>query len=117
MSLSCFPFFLNSILATVQNDDWRKKIKAISCELLAVSCELKAEAYFPLGVIRNISKGFAVVVRETLNVILNERGESIAVIRKTISVIRKMVGLDEICPQQQKKKHDLPRQRNLWKNW
>ncbi len=70
-----------------------------------------------LGVIRNISKGFAVVVRETLNVILNERGESIAVIRKTISVIRKMVGLDEICPQQQKKKHDLPGQRNLWKNW
>ena len=47
-------------------------------------------------------------MRETLNVILNERGESIAVIRKTISVIRKMVGLDEICPQQQKKKHDLP---------
>ncbi|MFQ9571835.1 MAG: hypothetical protein ACLRZN_06445 [Dialister invisus] len=42
-------------------------------------------------------------MRETLNVILNERGESIAVIRKTISVIRKMVGLDEICPQQQKR--------------
>ena len=53
-----------------------KKIKATSCELsavsyklLVISCELKAEAYFPLGVIRNISKGFAVVVRETLSVI------------------------------------------------
>ena len=35
-------------------------------------------------------------MRETLNVILNEREESIAVIRKTISVIRKMVRLGEI---------------------
>ena len=46
-----------------------KKIKAVSYKLLVISCELKAEAYFPLGVIRNISKGFAVVVRETLSVI------------------------------------------------
>ena len=58
------------------------KLGAVSYKLLAVSCELKAEAYFPLGVIRNISKGFAVVVRETLNVILNERGGSIPVVRK-----------------------------------
>ena len=42
-------------------------------------------------------------MRETLNVILNERGESIAVIRKTISVIRKMVGLDEIYRSSQKR--------------
>ena len=45
------------------------KLGAVSYKLLAVSCELKAEAYFPLGVIRNISKGFAVVVRGTLIVI------------------------------------------------
>ncbi|MFQ9571808.1 MAG: hypothetical protein ACLRZN_06305, partial [Dialister invisus] len=36
------------------------------------------------GVIRNISKGFAVVVRETLNVILNEREGSIPVVRKAL---------------------------------
>ena len=98
VSLSRFPFFLNSILATVQNDDWRKKIKAISCELsaiscqplavscelLTVSCELKAEAYFPLGVIRNNSKGFAVVVRGALIVIRSKCEESITVVRKTV---------------------------------
>ncbi|MFQ7109662.1 MAG: hypothetical protein ACLRP4_07660, partial [Dialister invisus] len=39
---------------------------------------------FPLGVIRNISKGFAVVVRETLNVILNECEGSIPVVRKAV---------------------------------
>ena len=60
------------------------KLGAVSYKLLAVSCELKAEAYFPLGVIRNISKGFAVVVRETLNVILNERGGSIPMVRKAL---------------------------------
>ena len=49
------------------------KLGAVSYKLLAVSCELKAEAYFPLGVIRNISKGFTVVVRETLNVIQGNR--------------------------------------------
>ena len=38
LSCCCFPFFPQSILATVQNDDWRKKIKAISCELSAISC-------------------------------------------------------------------------------
>ena len=29
----------------VRGEESGKKIKAISCELLAVSCELKAEAY------------------------------------------------------------------------
>ena len=91
VSCCCFPFFPQSILATVQNDDWRKKIKAISCELsviscqpLPISCELTAEAYFPLVVIRNISKGFAVVVRKTLNVIRSKCEESITVVRKTV---------------------------------
>ncbi|WP_423893840.1 hypothetical protein, partial [Dialister invisus] len=40
---------------------------------------------FPLGVIRNTSKRFAVVVRrETLSVILNECEGSITVVRKPV---------------------------------
>ena len=62
-------------------------------------------------------EGKSVIIKGTLSVIQSNSEESIAVIRKTISVIRKMVGLDEICPQQQKKKHDLPGQSNLWENW
>ena len=41
-------------------------------------------------------------MRETLNVILNEREESIAVIRKMVSVIREMVRLGEIYRSSQK---------------
>ena len=42
-------------------------------------------------------------MRETLNVILNEREESIAVVRKTVSVIREMVRLGEIYRSSQKR--------------
>ena len=37
---------------------------------------------FPLGVIRNSSKGSAVIMRETLIVILNECEGSVAAVRK-----------------------------------
>ena len=39
---------------------------------------------FPLGVIRNSSKGSAVIMRETLIVILNEREGSAAVMENTV---------------------------------
>ena len=42
-------------------------------------------------------------MRETLNVILNEREGSIPVVRKTVSVIREMVRLGEIYRSSQKR--------------
>jgi len=52
-------------------------------------------------------------VRETLNVIRSERGESIAVIRKTISVIREMVRLGEIY-RSSKKRNTISRGREIY---
>ena len=52
-------------------------------------------------------------MRETLSVILNEREESIAVIRKTISVIRKMVRLGEIY-RSSKKRNTISRGREIY---
>ncbi len=53
-------------------------------------------------------------MRETLNVILNERGESIAVIRKTVSVIREMVRLGEIYRSSQKR-NTISRSREIYR--
>ena len=132
-----FPVFLTKHSCVhsewrLEEEDKSYQLWAVSYKLLVISCELKAEAYFPLGVIRNNSKGFAVVVRGALIVIRSKCEGSVPVVRTSArrhSERQRRIYCrdkeDGKChprngeagwniPQQPKKKLDLPRRREVY---